>query len=254
MKVSAVIITLNEERNIGRCLNSLKGIVDEMIVVDSGSIDSTVEIASSFNALIIPTSWEGYAANKNLGNLKASGDYILSIDADECLSPELAEWLKGAKNTLSGIYRMSRLTNYCGQWIRHCGWYPDWKLRLFPKEQAKWVGDYVHETLEHEEGLEVIDAKGDLLHYSINSLEEHIQRINKYSSLAALELKAKNKPYSWAKALIGPAFRFLKMYIFRQGIREGYLGFQISKISAYSIFLRYAKLKELYVREKNSAR
>ncbi|MFN3874809.1 MAG: glycosyltransferase family 2 protein, partial [Flavobacteriales bacterium] len=181
MPISAVIITRDEERNIARCLASLKGVADEIVVVDAQSGDRTRVIATAHGAAVHVRPWAGYSDQKNFANALARHPWILSIDADEALGEALREDLIGLKaRGLSGAYRMKRLTNYCGHWVRHGGWYPDRKVRLFPKAGSRWVGDHVHEELLLPEGCAVSDLKGDLLHYSYHSVQDHYDRIERY--------------------------------------------------------------------------
>lgn len=241
-EISAVIITLNEEKNIERCLRSLQGVVDEMVVVDAFSSDKTIDLAQQYGAKVFQKSWEGYVRNKNFGNQLASHDYILSIDADEALSAELAKSISTVKSDMKGVYSFNRLTNYCGRWIRHCGWYPDRKIRLFNRREVRWVGDYVHESLEIPRSVVVAHLTGDLYHYSFDSFSDHLQRVDRYSDLAAAAL-SKQKPSGliW-KMLSSPVMKFFKTYLIKQGFRDGFYGFCISAISAFDIFIRYAKV------------
>ena len=154
--ISAVIITRNEAHNIGRCIASLKGVVDNVVVVDAESTDDTRRIATDLEARVIIRAWTDYADQKNYANAQATGSYILSMDADEALSPELTTSLLNAtKSGLHGAYQVDRLTNYCGTWVKHGGWYPDAKVRLFPKDRTRWAGTHVHETLELDPGTAV---------------------------------------------------------------------------------------------------
>jgi (heptosyl)LPS beta-1,4-glucosyltransferase len=149
VKISAVILTFNEEKNIERCLDSLVGVVDEIIVMDSFSTDYTEKICLRYSVSFIQRKWEGYAQAKNYGNSLAENDIILSIDADEALSKELQnDIIERKKSGFTGCFRVKRLNNYCGKWIKHCGWYPDKKIRVFDKKRTAWKGDFVHETLE----------------------------------------------------------------------------------------------------------
>lgn len=240
-KISAVIITRNEERNIGRCLDSLKGMVDEILIVDSFSTDRTREIAENEGAKFIEKEWLGYSATKNWANDQAAHPYVLSLDADEALSPELQTSLKRIKENLSGAYSFNRLTNYCGTWIKHSGWYPDAKIRLFPKEKARWVGEFVHETLQIDPGQGKTHLSGDLFHYSYYEIREHIARANKYSDLAAQQIVNKGKSNLLIKCLVNPYFRFWKHYILKGGILDGFYGLVISMVASFEVFLKYSK-------------
>ncbi|MBP6642964.1 MAG: glycosyltransferase family 2 protein, partial [Flavobacteriales bacterium] len=176
--ISAVIITRNEAHNIVHCLVPLKGLVDEVIVVDAQSTDGTRELAKQHGATVVERAWTDYSDQKNFANDQATGPYILSLDADEVLSPELIVSIrKRITAGLNGAYRLNRLTNYCGHWIHHSGWYPDAKVRLFPKQGTRWEGAHVHEELQLAQGTKIIQLEGDLLHYSYTSVADHLQRL-----------------------------------------------------------------------------
>jgi len=247
MKISAVIITLNEEKNIARCLNSLKEIADEIIIVDSGSTDRTRDIAEKFNKVnFITKEWEGYSKTKNFGNQSAKYDWILSIDADEEISDELKKNIINLKKlnlTQKYVYCFARLTNYCGQWIHFAGWYPDMKPRLFPKKEAFWEGDYVHENLHYQLPTKIL--KGDLLHYSYQSIEQHKQKTLYYARLQAQKLLEKKVRFNKIKLYLSPIFTFIKMYFVKLGILEGKLGFHLCWISAWGNFKKYELLNEM---------
>ena len=246
MKISAIIITLNEERNLPRCLQSLDGIADEIIVVDSHSTDNTQAIAKQHGATLIARDWEGYSATKNFANSQATHEYILSLDADEALDDTLRQNILQAKNNgLTGIYSFNRLTNYCGHWVRHCGWYPDTKTRLFPKDAGQWQGNYVHEELTFPAGTKPTHLKGDLLHYSVYTRQEHLERVEKYTDLGAEKLKAKGKKGGPLKGFFSAIARFFRMYIVKAGFLDGAAGWHICRISAYAAYLRYRKLAAL---------
>lgn len=201
--ISAVIITFNEERNIAPCLESLAGVADEIIVVDSFSTDATAEICRSYNVNFVQHPFENYADQKNFGNSLAQHAFILSLDADEVLSDTLKEsvlkWKKSGSNKAMQVYR---LTNYCGKWIKHCGWYPDAKYRLFDKSKARWAGEKVHEFLDIDAEVPKGKLDGDLLHYSYHSIRQHIDTINKYSELKAEIMFENGKSVSLIKILI----------------------------------------------------
>ena len=244
--ISAVIITLNEAQNIGRCLQSLKGVVEQVIVVDSFSQDETEAICRQFGVQFISQEWKGYAYAKNLGNALATQPYILSIDADEALSEPLRQSIRAALPALSGAYSFARRNYYCGQAIRYCGWYPDVKIRLFPRMKASWTGDFVHEQLRLDPGLRVSRLEGDLLHYTCNSIEAHLAQINRYSGLAAGEMYAQGKKGSLFHLVFSAPIRFFQLYFLKLGLLDGYYGYVICKVSALAVFLRYAKLRDLW--------
>jgi glycosyltransferase involved in cell wall biosynthesis len=243
-KISAVIIAYNEEKKIGRCLDTLKNVADEIIVVDSYSSDRTADICRQFNARVFQHEWESYAGNKNFGDQHTKYDYILSVDADEFLSPELEESILQAKSNLKGVYSFNRLTNYCGKWIRHCGWYPDRKIRLFPKEFAMWAGNYLHEYLKMDTQMNVTFLHGDLLHYSFDSISDHLQRIDKYTDVAAREIIANGEPVIFPM-LFKPVWKFFKCYLMERGFQDGMHGLAISVFSAFDLFVRYMKVVHL---------
>ena len=244
--ISAVIITLNEERNIGRCIDSLDGVADEVIVVDSFSTDKTGEICHDRGVQFIQKEWEGYSGTKNHANSLANFEYILSIDADEALSDVLKNSIVSEKEKgLGGVYSFNRRTNYCGKWIRYCGWYPDVKTRLFPNEIARWEGDYVHENLRFTGEPVSTHLMGDLLHHTYYEIDEHYERVERYSRLKAEELLANNRNGGRLKGSVSAVSRFMTMYLFKLGFLDGLAGYNICRISALAAFLKYRKLNEM---------
>ena len=244
--ISAIIITQNEERNIGRCLESLAGVADEIIVVDSGSTDNTEAICRKAGAHFEHHDWEGYSGQKNYANSLAACPWILSIDADEAISPTLRESMLAWKQEeqQQGVYRFNRLTNYCGHWIHHCGWYPDPCTRLFPKDAARWDG-LVHEQLTFTSHLSPFTLKGILLHYSYYSVEEHAKRQLHYATLAARKAHEAGKKVGAAGVWLRPKWNFFRNYILKGGILDGHAGYTVCRMSAYYTFLKYALLREL---------
>jgi glycosyltransferase involved in cell wall biosynthesis len=244
--ISAVIITYNEESNIRRCLEALTTLVDEIIVVDSFSTDATPEICGQMNVRFFSQPWEGYSAAKNFGNAQSQYEYILSVDADEVVSEELFRSILSIKYSLKGAYKFNRLTNYAGKWVHHCGWYPDAKIRLFPRSKAKWKGDFVHETLWIDESLTVSHLKGDLLHYSYHSKADHEKRIEKYSTLHAEKMFAEGKKGGMFSMIFSPLAKFFRNYFLQLGFLDGCTGFTVCRLSAKAVFLKYKKLNEKY--------
>lgn len=244
IKLSAVIITLNEERCIERCIDSLIDVADEIIVIDSYSTDSTVSICETKGARVIMHEFEGYVEQKNFAISQASFDYILSIDGDEELSPELKNSILKTKNfwKYEG-YRMNCYSNYCGKWINHSGWYPDKKLRLFKKGSGRWEGRSLHERYELFESKSLGFLKGDILHYSYYSIEQHMDKIDKYSDISSRAMFDEGKRFSVLNLLINPIVKFLINYIFRLGFLDGYYGLLICYSSARATFLKYYKLR-----------
>lgn len=248
--ISAVIITRNEESNIGRCLRSLVGLADEIIVVDSGSTDNTKEICLSFQANFLFHKWPGYGEQKNYGNDHAKCDYILSIDADEAISEELKKSILAEKSGgfTKQVYSFNRLTNYCGKWIKHGGWYPDRKPRLWKRETAHWEGN-IHERLVFV-NPQVKNLNGDLLHFSYPNMETHIRRSIEYAELGARKLYDSGKQTTLFKLLFSPAFTFFRKYFLRAGFLDGYYGFVIAKNAAFYNFYKYALLKSYWRQSK----
>ncbi|MFC2100753.1 glycosyltransferase family 2 protein [Bacteroidota bacterium] len=252
IQISAVIITFNEEKNICRCIDSLQDIADEILVVDSFSTDRTKEICEEKKIRFVQNTWEGYIEQKNFGNNLAIHDYILSIDADEALSEELRNSIAEIKrNWKFDGYEMNRLTNYCGKWIKHCGWYPDRKLRLFNKLKGKWEGYMIHEHIQLDEESSKTLLKGDLYHYSYYNISEHMIQANHFSDIAADVLFSGGKNAGLFKLFFSPIFRFIRDYFFKLGILDGYYGFIICQLSAHAVFLKYSKLRQLWLFNKN---
>ncbi|MFT7344084.1 MAG: glycosyltransferase involved in cell wall biosynthesis [Lentimonas sp.] len=245
-QLSAVIITFNEEHNIERCITALEQVADEIIVLDSFSTDRTEEICKSKGVVFHLRKWDGYAASKNHLNQLASHKYVFSVDADEVINEELKKAILKEKETgFKGIYRTNRRTNYLGSWINHSGWFPDWKERIFPKDEAKWEGEFVHETLSFSAEIKPVDLPGHLEHYSYTSFEDHRQRADKYSSLTAQKMHAQGKKASFLKPLLSAAMRFVSMYLIKSGFLDGKMGFHIARISAASNYFKYSELRRL---------
>ena len=247
-KISVIIITFNEERNIARCIKSVEGVADEIIVVDSNSTDKTVEISEMLGAKVILQPFLGYAEQKNFANANASYDYILSLDADEALSPKLKAEILKIKAVLSAenVYEMNRKTNYCGTWINHTGWYPDRKIRLFHKQKAHWGGGALHEKLILENDVKSIRIDADIEHYSYYTIHDHIKQIDKFTDISSKELFERGKKSSLLKLIFSGQVKFFRDYIIKLGFLDGYAGYRIAKMSAFATFLKYAKLRELH--------
>lgn len=242
--ISAVVITLNEASNIEACVKALRQVTDDVVIVDAYSADGTPALAEALGARVVQTEWVGYSHNKNLGNQAARHDWILSIDADEALSEELIQSLKALQPQAGAVYELDRLTNYCGKWIRHSGWYPDWKVRLFDRREVRWQGDYVHETLAVPKGFRTVRLKGKLLHYSYKTRSDHWQRIERYAALAAQEMHARGKRATWVKLYLSPAMRFLRTLLLNQAFLDGWAGWVISWSGARLVYRKYRKLRE----------
>jgi len=251
IKLSVLIITFNEESNIGKCLDSVQEIADEIVVVDSQSQDKTIEICLAKGAKVVQRPFENFVKQRNNANEEAKYNHVFSLDADEVLSPELIESILDLKkNWKHDAYEINRLNNYCGQWIKHSGWYPEWRARIFDRRKGKWAGMLVHESLEMSAGSSTGRLDGHLLHYSYKSISEHIQRINRYTDLTAQEFFIKRKKSSSLKIWMNPKIRFFRDFIINGGFRDGYYGYIICKVSSLATFLKYSKLKDLYTQEK----
>jgi len=244
MKISATIVAFNEERNIARAIGSLR-CADEVVVVDSGSTDRTREIASSLGARVVEEPWRGYAAQKNFAASVAGNDWILSIDADEELTPELAAEISALKTQPAAFdaWNMPRLARYLGRWIRHSGWYPDRKARLYHRERAAWQGDYVHESVQVNGRTG--ELQGNLLHYTCDSLAEHLRTLDRYTSLAAQSLVASGKPLPFRRLVVDPPWTFLRSYVMQRGFLDGMHGFVIAGMAGFYTFMKYAKAREM---------
>ncbi|MDE0102526.1 MAG: glycosyltransferase family 2 protein [Bryobacterales bacterium] len=242
MRISATIIARDEQDSIGRAIRSV-AFCDEVLVVDSGSRDRTVEIARGLGARVATRGWPGYAAQKNHAAEAARHDWILSIDADEEVSQRLASSiseLRDGRPSCAG-YDFPRLARYCGRWIRHSGWYPDRKTRLYHRERGRWVGDYVHESVELSGPRGHLD--GDLLHYTCDSLQEHRERVELYTDLAAEELRAGGRGVSAWRLALSPLHAFLKAYLLQRGFLDGPQGFTIARMAGRYVYLKYSKAR-----------
>jgi glycosyltransferase involved in cell wall biosynthesis len=245
-KLSVVIITFNEERNIGRCIGSVREVADEIVVVDSFSTDKTREICEKSGVKFIEHAFEGHIQQKNFAITQAKFPHQLSLDADEALSEDLKTEMLRIKNDWKfDGYRINRLTNYCGKWIHHCGWYPDTKLRLYDSAKGRWGGVNPHDKFELNPGSKVGFLKGDILHYSYYSVEEHIRQADKFSTIAAKELIGLGKSVSYFQIIINPVAKFIRNYILRLGFLDGFYGFIICRIAAHETFQKYSKARQI---------
>lgn len=250
-KISAVILTFNEAQNIGRCIDSVKGVVDDIVVIDSFSTDSTEAICLEKGVRFIQHPFEGYIEQKNWAMTQAKYDYCLSLDADEALSEELKVSVKAAaKDWKSDGHTMHRLTNYCGRWIRHCGWYPDTKLRLFDRRKGFWGGMNPHDEFRLQKAGRIVHLKGDILHYSYYSLSDHILQVEHFTNIGAKALFEKGCKAGFIKLYLSPPIKFFRDYIVKMGFLDGFEGFSICRISATATFLKYAKLRHLHKKQK----
>jgi glycosyltransferase involved in cell wall biosynthesis len=246
--ISGVIITYNEEKNIQRCILSLLDVVSEIIVVDSCSSDKTVEIAKSLGAKVVTQEFLGHIKQKNFAKNLANNSWVLSLDADECLSNDLKVNLIQLIPNLdsSKAYSFNRFTNYCGYWVKYCGWYPDVKVRLFPKNKGNWGGVNPHDMLLPDVDLSIKQIKGDILHYSFYTKQQHIQQIQKFSTLGAKAYFENGKKAPIHKIVFSPIIKFIKSYFIQLGFLDGKIGWQICTKSSYATYLKYKTLRDLW--------
>lgn len=243
VKISGVVITYNEEDFIERCLESMFGVVDEIVIVDSYSTDQTEKICKKFDAIFIQRKFEGFGEQKNFAVQQASHDYVLCLDADEALSHELRESILKVKNNWQkDSYWVNRRNYYCGKWMNYSGKYPDKKLRLFDRRKAAWVERLVHETVEAQSPKNTATLKGDLNQLEYYSYFDHINKINYYTTLSAQEYLQKGKKSSLVKVFFRPNWAFFKAYFLQRGFLDGKQGFIVSCFAAYNAFLKYVKL------------
>jgi len=246
-KLSVVIISFNKEKNIGRCIDSVKEIADEIILLDSHSTDLTVAISESKGAVVIKETFKGYIQQKNRAVELASHSFVLSLDADEALDPVLVDSITRAKQQFRNpAYQMNRLSNYCGKFIRHGSWYPDAKVRLFDRRFARWGVTNPHDKIVLDDGIHVERLKGNILHYSYNTISEHVAQNNKFSSLAAESLFSKGKRTNLFKVFINPLWAFFQSYAIRAGFLDGLFGLVIAIQIAHLTFLKHLKLYLLW--------
>ena len=239
-KLSLVIITYNEESNIQRCIESAQGLVDEIVVVDSGSSDKTVEISKSLGAKVIHQDFLGYIEQKNFATAQATFDWVLSLDADEALSSDLKHSIAEAIiNPGVHGFTMNRLTQYVGNWVKHGGWYPDKKLRLYQRQHGQWTGLNPHDRYELNNSATTQHLKGDILHYSYATLSDHLKQIDRFSAIGAQALKDAGGRSSILKIIYKPFARFCRIYFIKSGWLDGLTGFAIAVSGAYYVFLKY---------------
>ncbi|RLC46307.1 MAG: glycosyltransferase family 2 protein [Candidatus Cloacimonadota bacterium] len=241
--LSVVIITKNEENNIKRCLQSVKW-ADEIVVVDTGSTDRTLEICEKYGCHIIETEWLGFGKTKQLGVNCAANDWILSIDADEEVTSELTEEIRQllSKDNLKNGYRIKRTSFYLKKWIRYSGWNRDYPLRLFNRKYGNFNENFVHESVRIRGKIGKIDKV--LRHYTYPNLTTYIQKIEHYANLRAEEAVKKGKRASVFNAIFHGLFKFLKMYLLNTGFLDGTVGLVLSINSAFSVYLKYLKIWE----------
>ena len=248
LKLSVVIITYNEERNIQRCLDSVSEVADEVVVLDSFSTDRTPAICKAAGVKFHQHAFDGHIEQKNRAITYASNDHVLSLDADEALDETLTQSIIAVKShfTRQGYYA-NRLTNYCGHWVRHCGWYPDRKLRLFDRRKGRWTGINPHDKYELYDGDgQAGYLKGNVLHYSYYSVDDHYRQVEYFTNIASKAFHEKKMAAPMYKLVVNPVAKFIDHYLLKLGFLDGMAGFRISRISAYATWLKYKKLRALY--------
>ena len=247
MKISAVLITFNEEANIADALHSVEW-ADERLVVDSKSTDRTIEIARELGARVITRDWPGFSKQKQFAVDSAENDWILSIDADERVTPELRGEIEGLRqrNELAEGYRIPRLSTYMGREIRHSGWYPDRQLRLFDRRKGRWNGRIIHESFELEPGAKTADLENHLLHFRVTDAAYHHKMIGeRYAPLAARQMLESGRGTSKTKVLISGPAAFIRSYFLKLGILDGFPGYCIARFAAHNAYLKHLLLLEM---------
>jgi glycosyltransferase involved in cell wall biosynthesis len=248
-KLSVTVITKDEASQIAAALASVQW-ADEIVVVDSESQDRTVEIARGFTDRVVVHRWDGYVAQKNYAASLAAHDWILSLDADERVTPALAGEIRAVLDTASHRgYRIPRVTWHLGRWIRSTDWYPDHQLRLYDRRAAQWTGRYVHESVTVQ-GT-VGQLAGELQHYAYRDISDHLETIDRYTTYAALQMRERGIRPGFLQLAAHPPLAFLRNYVARGGFRDGTPGLIISAMNAYYVFLKFAKLRELQQRGAN---
>jgi glycosyltransferase involved in cell wall biosynthesis len=247
MYISIVIITLNEEKAIGKCIDSVMNLADEIIVVDSYSSDNTALIAKAKGATFVEHRFEGYTKQKNWAITQAKFDWILSLDADETLSPELQNSILAIKKNgpVYKAYSINRLNFYCGRAIKTCNWYPDKKIRLWQKGFAEWIGKDVHEKPEVKPGVNIGHLDGDLLHNTYPTHQDMLKQVENFANIAARDLAAKSYSLLIFKAIFSAPFKFIRNYIIKLGFIDGLAGFLICFHQSREVYLKYTRAIKL---------
>lgn len=251
-ELSVIIITFNEEKSIATCIESVLEVADEIVILDSYSTDNTIDIARKYGAIVHQQQFQGYGPQKNAALQHSTFDLVLSLDADEVLNTTLASAIIHEKKSASyDAYIMNRCTNYCGKFIRHGSWYPDKKIRLFNKRMAKWTNDIIHEKIQIPNNARIKELKGDILHYSYHSIDEHVAQNNNFSSLSSQSLFTKGYRTNLFKIIVNPAWAFMLSFILRAGFLDGYHGLIVAVNISHLTFLKHTKLLMLQ-RSKNA--
>lgn len=246
MEISAVVITRNEEKRLEPALASLEGVVSEIVVVDCFSTDGTKKVAAKYTSRVYDRKWTDFAGQKNYADGLATKTWILSLDADERLSPELREELLAMKDVEPdcAAFSVPFRTWYLGRWIKHSGWRPDVRVRLFCREGATWEGDYIHEKVAV--GGPVGRLKGSINHFPFSGVDQQVARISEFSTLEAHKFYSQGKKARYRHIAAGPLGGFLRTYIFRLGLLDGFPGLVIAGLDGFAVFMRYIKLRDIW--------
>ena len=242
--LTVTIITRNESANLADALESVRW-ADEVVVVDAESTDDTVTLARRVTDRVIVRPWPGYVAQKNFAAEQARHDWILSLDADERVSPDLAGEIRSRLATDPGEagFRVPRVSHYLGRWLRSTDWYPDYQLRLYDRRRARWEGQHVHESVKADGPVGTL--RGDLLHHPYRDISHHLQTIDRYTTLAARQAAERGRRASALDVLVRPPIAFLRNYVLRRGFRDGAPGLVVSLLNSHYVLLKFAKLWEL---------
>lgn len=242
-RLSATVICKDEVEKIRGCLESVR-FCDEVVVVDSGSTDGTLDLCRELADRVIERGWPGHVAQKNFALDQARGEWVLPLDADERVTPELAAEVRRvlAEGPRFDGYRITRHVHYLGRWIDHSGWYPEPRVRLFRRSRGRWGGVNPHDEVRVDGA--VGDLRGEIVHYTYDDLADHVHTLNRFSSILAQEHGARGRRFSWPALLLRPPLEFLKKYVVKRGFLDGAAGFYVAALSSFYVFLKFAKLWE----------
>ncbi|MBK9270146.1 MAG: glycosyltransferase family 2 protein [Saprospiraceae bacterium] len=245
-KLSAIVITYNESMHIKKCIESLLPVADEIVVLDSYSTDDTPQICKNLGVRFYQKKFEGYGPQKQAAAKLAQYNHILSLDADECLDPDLTNAILHEKSLgFKDLYLLNRITWYVSGWVKHCGWYPDLKIRLWNTSKAGWTDDKLHETIIAKNKTEKVQKlNGHLLHFSYLSKEEHFKQLEHFASIAARDLQEKGKKSNMVNLYLKPVYKFFSIYILKKGFLDGHIGWNIACRSAFGVKRKYELLRE----------
>jgi len=254
IKISAVIITYNEEDHIGTCIDSLNGLVEEVVVVDSYSTDNTKNVCLAKGAKFVENKFEGHIQQKNYAINIAEYDHVLSVDADEFLSKELKQSISEVKKEWDADgYKLKRLSSYNGHWIKHSGWYPDSRVRVWDRRKGKWGGENPHDIVVMDKNVRVKWLEGNLMHNAFSSFNSFLQRQLRYAEISANEAFKKNVKFGMLDIMFRPFFTFVTRYIYKLGILDGYRGFVICLVYGIVKFVKCSRVRELHKKTKRKS-